>query len=71
MYLLLGRDLSSLSWMVSKQFLRSNAKKCGVFSYKKLPQFKQRTVAWNLFGSQELSVENIKEILETQFVKLS
>ncbi len=63
-YLLLGRDLSSLSWMVSKQFLRSNAKKCGVFSYKKLPQFKQRTVAWNLFGSQELSVENIKEILE-------
>lgn len=66
LYLLVGRDLSSLSWMIGKQFYSKCDKEArkAVFSHKKLNEFSETQKEWDIFDIKKLETENIKSILE-------
>ncbi|MDO4595353.1 MAG: hypothetical protein Q4B52_08250 [Tissierellia bacterium] len=66
-YFLLGRDVSSLSWLIGKQFLKLNIlRPRGIFSHKKLKLIAQENKDWQLFGIKRLMTESIKQTLEKQ-----
>lgn len=64
-FLLTGRDLSSLSWLIGKQFITrcNNDLKKAVFSHKKMNEFNGRNLTWEIFDIKRLKNENIKKIL--------
>ncbi|TMR44558.1 hypothetical protein [Streptococcus pseudopneumoniae] len=66
LYILTGRDLSSLSWMIGKQFYSKSEKEVrkAVFSHKKLNEFSETKNKWDIFDIKRLENENIKNLLE-------
>lgn len=67
-YLLIGRDLTSLSWMIGKQFYSKSEEKVkkAVFSHKKLNEFSGTKSGWEIFDIKRLEHENIKSLLEKE-----
>lgn len=64
-YLLVGRDFSSISWFIAKQFVEEKKgieKKNGLFSYKKLNTIQNKD--WSIYDIRQLEKENIKKILK-------
>ncbi|MGX7107900.1 hypothetical protein [Facklamia miroungae] len=64
-YLLTGRDLSSLSWMIGKQFftLKNSELRKAIFSHKKMNEFKEKDFDWEFFDIRRLEREDIKGVL--------
>lgn len=65
-FFLVARDLSSLSWLIAKQFLRVKWNHKGVFSHKKISDFSKLSSDWNLFDINKLESNNIKKELESK-----
>lgn len=64
-YFLVGRDFSSVSWLIAKQFLNEKSddeKINGIFSYKKLNNIHSKK--WSIFDIRRLEKEDIKDILK-------
>lgn len=65
-YFLIGRDLSSLTWMIAKQFFFSNEERKGLFTHKNLSEdFSFRNKEWSIFDIKNLKNDNIKEKIDT------
>lgn len=64
MYFLIGRDLSSLSWLIGKQFFKNSVawQKEGIFSLLNLKKFSNTNR--EIFDNKDLKNKDIKKILE-------
>lgn len=64
-YFLIGRDFSSLTWMIGKQFIKNsfNWNKKGIFSLLNLSQFSSDE--YEFFDNKDLEKKDIKNILES------
>ncbi len=67
-FLLVGRDLSSLSWLIAKQFFYRESGKMSkaIFSHKNLSIFSEKAEKWDIFDIKKLEKQNIKNILEEE-----
>lgn len=65
-YTLIGRDLSSLTWMIAKQFLLlyDHNLENGVFTHKRINGELSNTPNWKVYDIKSLEKEDIKKILE-------
>ncbi len=65
LFFLLGRDLSSLTWFLAKQFFKNNDKHPrAVFSYKNLNYFAEKESDWKILDMNDLKSKDIKSIVE-------
>jgi len=61
-YFLVARDLSSLSWLITKQFLDNTQSKKALFSHKKL---NNSFSDWEIFDIRKLESIDIKDTIQT------
>ncbi|MFH5810888.1 hypothetical protein [Companilactobacillus sp. FL22-1] len=63
-YFLLGRDLSSLSWLLAKQLIGKSVDSCRKATFSLLNLNKFSIEDWDIYGSKSLHEKNIKELVE-------
>lgn len=65
LFFLLGRDESSLSWIIAKQFLNNKTlSKKGIFSHRNVDELKFYDDEWEIYDSRFLKKKDPKEVLE-------
>lgn len=65
LFFLVGRDMSSLSWIIAKQFLESNLElPRAVFSLRNLGEYRKKDLNWQLYDGDDYQTKDIKSIIE-------
>ena len=66
LFFLIGRDISSLSWLIAKQFIKyKNNLPKAIISHKNIDERICNNTSWNIYDNKFLREKNIKKILES------
>lgn len=66
LFFLIARDVSSLSWLIAKQFMKLNENnRRAIFTHRNMSEIKMEKKGWEVYDIGYLKKNNPKQILET------